>query len=203
MGDLSRDEVMMNRTRNSYHGASSFLSLTVFLAFIVIVVIGVVHAHKSHRRHKKGGKQYSLVYRDSQGRRYVKSHDDSANVFEYWVFEGDGGSSPASRESWQRISSLPARLEPTKEVVEEENGEPTSVIEEESAVPEDEMVVEEATTENDVEAAESPGSDSGGDSDGGVAVVGEGTLRGGGSGAQADARTARARTVVRGIMPPF
>jgi len=182
MENLSRDQVTRNRRENSYRGGSLFWSLTIVLVFVAIVVIVAVHPHKSHHRHKKGGKQYSLVYRDSQGRRYAKSHDDSADVFEYWVLEGDGGSSPASPGSWQRIPSLPAGLVPTKEVVEEENGKPAAVIEEESAVPEDEMVVEEETSESDVEAAESPGSDSGGDADGGGDSGGDSGGDGGGDG---------------------
>jgi len=172
--------------RDSHHGATFFLSLTIILVFVVLGVIAALHRHKSHRRHTKGGKQYSLLYRDSQGRRYVKSHDDTADVFEYWVLEGDGGSSGASPTSWQRIPSFPSGLAPTKEVVEEENGKPTSVIEEESAVPEDEMVVEEATTESDVEAAESPSSDTGGDAESGGDSGGDAGGDGGGDGGGGD-----------------
>jgi len=182
MEDTSHDQVTRNRKRYSYRGGSLFWGLIIVLVCLVIGVTGVLRRHKSHRRLTKGGKQYSLLYRDSQGRRYVKSHDDSADAFEYWVLEGDGGSSPASPTSWQRIPSFPAGLEPTKEVVEEENGKPTSVIEEESAVPEDEMVVEEATTESDVEAAESPSGDTGGDADSGGDSGGDAGGDGGGDG---------------------
>ena len=156
----------------------------VIILIVLAVAIGIVYSQKSHRRHlKKGGKQHSLIYRDREGRRYTKTHDDVSDAFDYWASADFGdSSSPASTASWQRITNFPSGLTPTKEVVEEVGGKPTSAVEEESALPEDEAVIEESTTESQVESAESPSSDSGSaDSDSG-GDSGGGDSGGGGDG---------------------
>jgi hypothetical protein len=65
------------------HNNGSFPVLVIIL-IVIAIGIGIVHSLRSHRKHlKKGGKQHSLIYRDAEGRRYTKTHDDVSDSFDY------------------------------------------------------------------------------------------------------------------------
>ena len=159
------------------------VGLTVSVVILIFILIAWNSNPSSSQKHQPK-KEYSKIYRASDGHYYARSHDRSG--FSDWEFVDSGGgenSGSFSNGSWSRVSSTPSGMTATSKVVEEEGGKPTNEVEEESAEPSNEEITE-STTEGEAEGMDSS-ADSGSDSSGGSGDSGS-SDGGGGDGGGGD-----------------